>query len=392
MDGRQELRNNTTDRTSLPPSSSSSAPMANSALFSDHEIPMIPNNTFPSLSSIFDSEPERGYLGFMELLGNTDYAPVVDFGTQTTPSDSLVTMMMPPQQQQQQQTQALPSPVSSTVPESGTNSEALNSSANTAPTTPNSSSISSSSNEAHAANNNNEEQTTTKAGDEEEDADQDPDKTQKQLKPKKKNQKRQREPRFAFMTKSEVDNLDDGYRWRKYGQKAVKNSPYPRSYYRCTTAGCGVKKRVERSSDDPSIVVTTYEGQHTHPSPISPRGSMGMAPLPSELSGHLFTGAAGSGYGVPHHYQHQQQQQQQQQQHLHSYIYNSSPSLNITTTTSSAPSYGFNPASFPGLFQERYNNTGGGHSSNLAASNLLRDHGLLQDMLPSQIRKETKEG
>lgn len=48
------------------------------------------------------------------------------------------------------------------------------------------------------------------------------------LKPKKKNQKRQREPRFAFMTKSEVDHLDDGYRWRKYGQKAVKNSPYPR--------------------------------------------------------------------------------------------------------------------------------------------------------------------
>ena len=48
------------------------------------------------------------------------------------------------------------------------------------------------------------------------------------LKPKKKNQKRQREPRFAFMTKSEVDHLDDGYRWRKYGQKAVKNSPFPR--------------------------------------------------------------------------------------------------------------------------------------------------------------------
>lgn len=48
------------------------------------------------------------------------------------------------------------------------------------------------------------------------------------LKPKKKNQKKQREPRFAFMTKSEVDHLDDGYKWRKYGQKAVKNSPYPR--------------------------------------------------------------------------------------------------------------------------------------------------------------------
>lgn len=376
MDGREELRNKT-DRTP-----SSSAPMANSTLFSDHEIPMIPNS-FCALSGIFDmpsSEAERASLGFMDLLGNPDYAPLFDFGTQTTPASSMM-IMRPPQQQKEQQAFPSPSPVSSALlPESTTNSEALNSSA-TAPTTPNSSSISSSSNEAQAANNN-EDQTTTKAADEEEDADQDPEKTQKQLKPKKKNQKRQREPRFAFMTKSEVDNLDDGYRWRKYGQKAVKNSPYPRSYYRCTTAGCGVKKRVERSSDDPSIVVTTYEGQHTHPSPITPRGSMGIAPLSSELTGHMFSGAS-SGYGVPHH----QYQQQQQQQHLHSYIYNSSPSLNITTTNSS---YGFNPASFPGLFQERYNNIGG-HPTNSAASNLLRDHGLLQDMLPSQIRKEAKE-
>ncbi|KAA0064754.1 putative WRKY transcription factor 57 isoform X1 [Cucumis melo var. makuwa] len=45
---------------------------------------------------------------------------------------------------------------------------------------------------------------------------------------KKKGQKRIRQPRFAFMTKSEVDHLEDGYRWRKYGQKAVKNSPFPR--------------------------------------------------------------------------------------------------------------------------------------------------------------------
>lgn len=34
------------------------------------------------------------------------------------------------------------------------------------------------------------------------------------------------------MTKSEVDHLDDGYRWRKYGQKAVKNSPYPRYLFK----------------------------------------------------------------------------------------------------------------------------------------------------------------
>ncbi|RRT82456.1 hypothetical protein B296_00001998 [Ensete ventricosum] len=35
-------------------------------------------------------------------------------------------------------------------------------------------------------------------------------------------------PRFAFQTRSPNDILDDGYRWRKYGQKAVKNSVHPR--------------------------------------------------------------------------------------------------------------------------------------------------------------------
>ncbi|XP_031122555.1 probable WRKY transcription factor 57 isoform X1 [Ipomoea triloba] len=89
---------------------------------------------------------------------------------------------------------------------------------------------------------------------------------------KKKGQKRIRQPRFAFMTKSEVDHLEDGYRWRKYGQKAVKNSPFPRSYYRCTNTKCTVKKRVERSSEDPTIVITTYEGQHCHHTVGFPRG------------------------------------------------------------------------------------------------------------------------
>lgn len=111
---------------------------------------------------------------------------------------------------------------------------------------------------------------------------------------KKKGEKKQREPRFAFMTKSEVDHLEDGYRWRKYGQKAVKNSPYPRSYYRCTTQKCSVKKRVERSFQDPSIVITTYEGQHNHPVPATLRGNAaGMFP-PS-----MFTQPTG-GPSFPH--------------------------------------------------------------------------------------------
>ena len=34
--------------------------------------------------------------------------------------------------------------------------------------------------------------------------------------------------KVAFRTKSELEVLDDGYKWRKYGKKMVKNSPNPR--------------------------------------------------------------------------------------------------------------------------------------------------------------------
>jgi hypothetical protein len=37
-----------------------------------------------------------------------------------------------------------------------------------------------------------------------------------------------REPRVVVQTTSDVDILDDGYRWRKYGQKVVKGNPHPR--------------------------------------------------------------------------------------------------------------------------------------------------------------------
>ncbi|XP_039030110.1 probable WRKY transcription factor 20 [Hibiscus syriacus] len=37
-----------------------------------------------------------------------------------------------------------------------------------------------------------------------------------------------REPRIVVQTLSEVDILDDGYRWPKYGQKVVRGNPNPR--------------------------------------------------------------------------------------------------------------------------------------------------------------------
>ncbi|KAJ4843433.1 hypothetical protein Tsubulata_043313 [Turnera subulata] len=82
---------------------------------------------------------------------------------------------------------------------------------------------------------------------------------------KRKVEKKIKKPRYAFQTRSQVDILDDGYRWRKYGQKAVKNNKFPRSYYRCTHQGCNVKKQVQRLTKDEGIVVTTYEGMHSHP-------------------------------------------------------------------------------------------------------------------------------
>ncbi|KAI4305673.1 hypothetical protein L6164_029024 [Bauhinia variegata] len=75
------------------------------------------------------------------------------------------------------------------------------------------------------------------------------------------------ESRVVVKTSSEVDFVNDGYRWRKYGQKLVKGSPNPRSYYRCSNPGCPAKKHVERDSHDPKVVITTYEGKHNHEMP-----------------------------------------------------------------------------------------------------------------------------
>ncbi|XP_062180778.1 probable WRKY transcription factor 47 [Phragmites australis] len=59
---------------------------------------------------------------------------------------------------------------------------------------------------------------------------------------------------------------DDGYTWRKYGQKDILGSRYPRSYYRCTHKnyyGCEAKKKVQRLDYDPFVYEVTYCGNHT---------------------------------------------------------------------------------------------------------------------------------
>ncbi|CAL9770503.1 unnamed protein product [Musa acuminata subsp. burmannicoides] len=60
----------------------------------------------------------------------------------------------------------------------------------------------------------------------------------------------------------------DTWAWRKYGQKPIKGSPYPRGYYKCSSSkACLARKQVERSRTDPGIYIITYTGEHNHPMP-----------------------------------------------------------------------------------------------------------------------------
>jgi hypothetical protein len=61
----------------------------------------------------------------------------------------------------------------------------------------------------------------------------------------------------------------DLWAWRKYGQKPIKGSPYPRGYYRYSTdKDCKARKQVERCRADPGTLIVTYTGEHSHPVPL----------------------------------------------------------------------------------------------------------------------------
>ncbi|XP_016490277.1 WRKY transcription factor 22 [Nicotiana tabacum] len=78
----------------------------------------------------------------------------------------------------------------------------------------------------------------------------------------------------------------DMWSWRKYGQKPIKGSPYPRGYYRCSTSkGCLARKQVERNRSDPNMFIVTYTSEHNHPMPThrnSLAGSTRQKPVNSE--------------------------------------------------------------------------------------------------------------
>ncbi|KAK6151589.1 hypothetical protein DH2020_014224 [Rehmannia glutinosa] len=77
-----------------------------------------------------------------------------------------------------------------------------------------------------------------------------------------------KKPKYVVHAAGDVGISGDGYRWRKYGQKMVKGNPHPRNYYRCTSAGCPIRKHIERAVDNMSAVVITYKGVHDHDIPV----------------------------------------------------------------------------------------------------------------------------
>nr|GMD01641.1 probable WRKY transcription factor 29 [Ipomoea batatas] len=61
---------------------------------------------------------------------------------------------------------------------------------------------------------------------------------------------------------------EDKWAWRKYGQKPIKGSPYPRSYYRCSSSkGCLARKQVEQSNTAAGMFIVTYTAEHCHSQP-----------------------------------------------------------------------------------------------------------------------------
>lgn len=164
--------------------------------------------------------------------------------------------------------------------------------------------------------------------------------------------------------------------------KIIFLGSFYRSYYRCTSQSCNVKKRVERSFTDPSIVVTTYEGQHTHPCTVLPRGLISGSGYGSGFNASV-QGAI-TPFVVPmqvannNHFQMSYGNSLVPQQ-LNQFGNNVVCTNTIGSSVSSS-------CSLLGS-QERCNFGGVSAPLPLNAA-LLTDHGLLQDILPSIMKKQ----
>ncbi|KAF8047424.1 hypothetical protein N665_3032s0001 [Sinapis alba] len=86
--------------------------------------------------------------------------------------------------------------------------------------------------------------------------------------PESKWKSKKNQPKRVVEQVKEENLLSDAWAWRKYGQKPIKGSPHPRSYYRCSSSkGCLARKQVERNPQNPEKFTITYTNEHDHEIP-----------------------------------------------------------------------------------------------------------------------------
>ncbi|XP_061339214.1 probable WRKY transcription factor 70 [Gastrolobium bilobum] len=73
--------------------------------------------------------------------------------------------------------------------------------------------------------------------------------------------------RKGAQTRTTLSHItDDNHSWRKYGQKEIHNSKFPRSYFRCSRKydqGCKATKQVQLTQENPDMYHIMYIGIHT---------------------------------------------------------------------------------------------------------------------------------
>ncbi|KAJ4900453.1 putative WRKY transcription factor 30 [Raphanus sativus] len=89
----------------------------------------------------------------------------------------------------------------------------------------------------------------------------------------------------------EIDRmLDDGFSWRKYGQKDILGAKFPRGYYRCTyrkSQGCEATKQVQRSNENQMLFEISYRGIHSCSQAANVRSAIPVRVLePDQTQGH----------------------------------------------------------------------------------------------------------
>uniref|UniRef100_A0A0E0JQD2 WRKY domain-containing protein n=1 Tax=Oryza punctata TaxID=4537 RepID=A0A0E0JQD2_ORYPU len=114
----------------------------------------------------------------------------------------------------------------------------------------------------------------------------------------------------------------DGHLWRKYGQKNIKDSAFPRCSYR-EDRQCPASKLVQQENDDdPPLYMVTYTYEHTCNTTLVPTPDV-VAEQPSPAAGDAYllrfgSAAAAGGGGIHADAQQQTERERQQQYQQHS--------------------------------------------------------------------------